>query len=273
MMQVPIIDSRKNNSTQHPATTWTVGHPAAEEREFNSQVGSLTELIKKVPGAPKRTAILGETIDGLPLLFNLKDPRPGSLLLVADRQSNKTSLMKVLSASLAQLNRPEEVRFAVITARPDEWRELETRYPGHFMNIVAKDDPQAEDLIYHLCDLTEARQNGMHVGTAYVLFNDGMDSLAHMDVDVRKNFEWLVRCGAQQQIWPVASLDSKGYLTNNRVAELFRTRIIGAVADRQTAERLLPPRFHQNSAPDGSQRFTVRIHQHWLQFTLPNSLA
>lgn len=273
MMQVPIVDSRNKGSTPHPVTNWKFGHPAAEEREFNSHAGSLTELIQQIPGTPKRTAILGETSDGLPLLFNLKDPRPGSLLLVADRASDKTSLLKVLSASLAQLNRPEEVRFAVITSRPDEWQELETRFPSHFLKIVAKDDPQAEDLIYHLCDLTEARQNGMHVGTAYVLFFDGMDALAHMDVDVRKNFEWLVRCGAHQQIWPVASLDSKGYLTNNHVAELFRTRIIGTVADNQIAVRLLPPRFHQNSAQDGSQRFTVRIHRHWLQFTLPNSLA
>jgi len=94
-----------------------------------------------------------------------------------------------------------------------------------------------------------------------------------MDVDLRSNFEWLVRCGARQQIWPVASLDSRDFMANIHFTELFKTRIVGQVADLKIASRLMPPRFHHTWDEEGGQRFTVRIHQHWMQFSLPESLA
>lgn len=273
MMQIPIVDSRKKTSIPLPVVNWKVERQAEGIETILSPSGSLSELIQRLPGVPKRTAVLGQTLDGIPLLFNLGDTRPGSILVVADRSSRKTTLLQVLAKSLAKLNKPEEVRFAVLTARPDEWEELKRRFPSHFMKIVANDGTGAEDLIYHLCDLVEARQNGMRIGTAYVLLFDGMDTLAHMDVDLRNNFEWLVRCGARQQIWPVAALDSEEFLSNSRFTELFKTRIVGRVADLQVASRLMPPRFHNVSDEDNRQLFTVRIHQHWMQFFLPGSLA
>ncbi len=273
MMQLPIIDSRKKSQVPLPVLNWKIDRGTEEIEKISSNTGTLSEFIRKIPGAPKRTGVLGQTTDGLPLLFNLTDPRPGSLLVVSDRSSRKTTLLKVLAASLAQLNRPEAVRFAVISSQPAEWRELEDRFPSHFMNITPDQGQAAEDLIYHLCDLVEARQNGMHIGTAYVLLFDGLDSLVKMDVDLRSNFEWLVRCGARQQIWPVASLDSRDFMANIRFTELFKTRIVGQVADLQIASRLMPPRFHHTWDEDDHQPFTVRIHQHWMQFSLPESLA
>lgn len=273
MMQLPIIDSRKNIRSQMPVLNWKTDPQTAGVARERPDIYSLSQLIRQLPGEPKRTAVLGQTMDGLPLLFNLADARPGSVLVVGDRFSRKTTLLMGLALSLAQLNRPEDVRFAVITTRPEEWQELETRYPGHFMKITADDETGAEELIYHLCDLVEARQNGMHVGTAYVLLVDGMDSLAHMDVDLKNNFEWLIRCGARQLIWTVAALDSREYLAQYRFTELFKTRIIGRVEDHQTAARLMPPRFHKTDGEDDRHPFTVRIHQHWMQFSLPESLA
>ncbi len=274
MMQLPIVDSRKKPLLPLAGPNAKHSQQTAElERNRFHETRSLSELIRLVPGAPKNTAILGQTTDGLPLLFNLTDPRPGSLLVTDDRFGNKTALMQIIATSLAQLNRAEEVRFAVITALPEEWADLESRYPGHFMKIVANNAVEAEDLIYHLCDLVEARQNGMRAGTAYVLLFDGMEALANMDIDLKANFEWLVRCGASQKIWPVAAIDSNKILAANRYVELFHTRIVGSVNDPQLAARLLPPRFHNNSIEDFPRTFTVRIHQHWLQFHIPETLV
>lgn len=274
MMQLPIVDSRKKSLFPLAGHNAKYNQQTVElDRTRFQEIRSLAELIQLVPGAPKHTAILGQTTDGLPLLFNLTDPRPGSLLVTADRFGNKTALMKIIASSLAQLNRAEEVRFAVITALPDEWADLESRFPGHFMKIVGNNAVEAEDLIYHLCDLVEARQNGMRAGTAYVLLFDGMEALANMDIDLKANFEWLVRCGASQKIWPVAAIDSNKILANNRYVELFHTRIVGSVNDPQLAARLLPPRFHKNSVEENPRTFTVRIHQHWLQFFIPENLV
>lgn len=273
MMRLPIVDSRRKSQMPLPVLNWKIDRDTEKIEKIGSKTVTLNEFIRQLPRAPKRTAVLGRTTDGLPLLFNLADSRPGSLLVVSDRSSRKTTLLKVLAASLAQLNRPEDVRFAVISRQPAEWEELEGRFPSHFMKITADHGPAAEELIYHLCDLVEARQNGMHIGTAYVLLIDGLDSLSKMDVDVSSNFEWLVRCGAQQQIWPVAALDSCDFMPSARFTELFKTRIVGRVADSQIASRLMPPSYHRTWDDDGRQLFTVRIHQHWMQFSLPESLA
>ncbi len=274
MMQLPIVDSRKKSIFPLARPNAKFNQQTVElDRTHNQEIRSFSELFQLVPGAPKHTAILGQTTDGLPLLFNLTDPRPGSLLVTADRFSNKTTLLKIIATSLARLNRAEEVRFAVITAKSEEWADLESRFPAYFMNIVNSNSVEAEDLIYHLCDLVEARQNGMRAGTAYVLLFDGMEALANMDIDLKANFEWLVRCGASQRIWPVAAIDSNKILANNRYVELFRTRIVGSVNDPQLAARLLPPRFHNNSIEENPRTFTVRIHQHWLQFFIPENLV
>lgn len=272
MLQIPIVNTKKSNPSL-PAMNLKFNRQPEEVESRVTNPSTLNDLIRQLPGVPRRTAVLGLTSEGIPLLFNLADARPGSVLVVADRSSQKTSLMKVLATSLAQHNRPEEVRFAVITGNPEEWIELETRFPSHFMKITANVGSESEDLIYHLCDLVEARQNGMHAGTAYVLLFDGLSSTAHMDVDLRANVEWLVRCGARQQIWTVAALECREFLTMNLTAELFKTRIVGQVSDPQIAARLMPPRFHNPGAGDMRPLFTVRIHQHWMQFSLPVSLV
>ena len=270
MMQIPIVDSKKTSRSSQPVDGWSSRRSAVELELPLKEPQTFEELIRQLRGVPKKTAVLGQTSDGLPLLFNLDDARPSSLLVVADRFCGKTALLKIMASSLARFNRPEEVRFAVISSRPEEWMELETRFPGHFMKIVPNTGIEAEELIYHLCDLVEARQKGLRIGTAYVLIFDGMESLAQMDVDLRANFEWLVRSGARQQIWPLGVLNSDSYLPASRYAELFRTRIIGPVSDPRLAARFLPPRFHHSNFDEDQVKFTVRIHQHWLQFTLPD---
>lgn len=262
MLQTPVVDSRVKNPAIVPAVASLRGEKDPAVGQFY-----LLDMVRDLPDQPKMTALLGQTIDSLPLLFNLLDSRPGSLLITAEQGMGKTSLLKTITTSLALLNRPEQVRFAVISTRPAEWMEMNTRFPGYFMNIISSQVKEVGDVIYHLCDLVEARQNGMHTGTTYLLLFDGLEATASMEEDLRANFEWLVRCGASLRIWTVAALDSAHLLTNFHSADLFKTRIIGTVRDRQVASRLLPSGLQ--SLPDETRRFTVRIRQHWVQFRVP----
>lgn len=273
MLQIPIVDSKRANPNLPPPANWRRRQEATSSGNTTSDSFTLDELIRRAPGLKKRTALLGQTLEGLPLMFSLEDPCPSSILVVSDHAGGKTALTMTLTASLARLNKPEDVRFAVVTSRPDEWTGLETLYPAHFMKITSSSRVEAENLIYHLCDLVEARQNGMHVGTSYILIFDGMEMLKNMDVDLQANYEWLVRCGSQQQIWPLATLNTDSMESNFRFADLFRTRIIGTIDAPQTAARFMPPRLYGNPREGAVSRYTVRIHQHWLQFRIPDSLG
>lgn len=270
MLQIPITRSQTKSAGLHPALNWKLNRHATMDTApapFN-----LSDLMGRLPKIPKRTAVLGQSSDSMPLLFNLTDPRPASLLILADRFSGKTSLLKTLAVSLARQNKPEDVRFVVISAKPDEWAEEEARYSAHFMNIASNIESAAVDLIYHLGDLVEGRQKGGRIGTAYVLLFDGMDTLPHMDFDLRANFEWLVRFGARQQIWTAATLDPASMLEQRHFADLFRTRFTGTVSDPTAASRLLSPPLQKLAAESVNRRFAVRLQQNWLQFYLPDSL-
>jgi len=273
MLQIPIVDTKKTTPRVDPATNWRRKALTSTSTANGIDTFTLDNLIRRVPGMQKRTGLLGQTLDGMPLLFNMEDPRPGSLMVISDHAGGKTAFSMTLAASLARLNKPEDVRFAVVTSRPDEWMGLETLYPTHFMRITSSASVEAENLIYHLCDLVEGRKNGMHVGTSYLLIFDGMESLQNMDLDLQANFEWLVRCGSQQHIWVLATLNAETVDGNYRFADLLRTRIIGTIDSPQTAARFMPPRLYKNPREEAVSRFTVRIHQHWIQFLIPDSLG
>jgi len=273
MLQIPIVDTNRSRQNNPPVLNWRRRIETSDSGSAVRDPFTLEELIGRVSGLKKRTALLGQTLEGLPLFFGLEDTSPSSILVVSDHAGGKTALTMTMAASLARLNKPEEVRFAVVTSRPDEWAGLETLYPAHFMKIASSSTVEAENLIYHLCDLVEGRQNGMHVGTSYMLIFDGMEMLQNMDVDLQANYEWLVRCGSQQQIWPLSTLNTESIQSNFRLADLFRTRIIGTIDNPQTAARFMPPRLYVNPHDGAVSRFTVRIHQHWLQFRIPDSLG
>jgi hypothetical protein len=267
MLQIPISQSTLKPGVL-PTLNWKANpadKPAGQEM---TQDYSLSQLLDALPARLKRTGVLGRSVEGYPLLLNLTDPRPASVLILSDHQSGKTTLLKTLAASLARLNRAEDVRFAVISARPEEWEELEAHYPSHFMQITSNIAVLAVELIYHLGDLVEDRQKSGRSGTAYVLLFDGMDTLPEMDFELRENFEWLVRFGARQQIWTAATLDPAAMLYQRHYADLFRTRITGAVTDPKVASRLLSPPLQKLAGDASDRHFAVRIQQNWLKFYL-----
>jgi len=271
MLQLPIVNTNTTQNKLHPALNWKLGHKLAGETIYEPY--TLSEAIKRLAPLPKRTGLIGQSAEGIPVLFNLTDPRPGSLLILSDHHSGKTRLLKTLAHTLARQNKAEEVRFGVISARPKEWDEEHSRYGTHFMQITSNIASDAVDLIYQLGDLVEDRQKSGRVGTGYVLLFDGIDTLPHMDLDLRANFEWLVQFGARHQIWTVATIDPASMLEQRHYADLFRTRITGAVTDAAIASRLLSPPSQKLAADSYDRHFTVRVKQNWLKFYLPESLG
>jgi hypothetical protein len=244
----------------------SIGPTAATAAQF-----TLDDLLASIPALPMQTAALGRTTDDSPLLFDLNDPHPGALLVVADRFSGKTQLLKTIAHSLMRRNRPYEVSFQVVSAHPEQWKRESALHADYFSTITANYQRAGADAILSACDLVESRQHGRNRGSALLFFLDGIDTLPYMDFDVRLNFEWLIQEGPAVQVWPVVSADSEIAVQNPRWVNLFRTRLAGFMHDKRTAKDLALINQLDFSAFERGRQFAVRIGRSWLQFYTPES--
>jgi DNA segregation ATPase FtsK/SpoIIIE-like protein len=77
---------------------------------------SFDQFVKRYPLTP-RTAALGYCDDGLPMLFDLTDPRTGPVLVLGDSDAGKSNLVKVLVQSAVHFNTPKD--FQYLLSLPD----------------------------------------------------------------------------------------------------------------------------------------------------------
>ena len=271
MIQIPIVST---NAQIHPPNLVTSPFLVAP---FNSEEKKprpslrLEALVRSIPSLPMQTAILGTCLDGSPILFDLKDPRPGPILLVGDPFCGKTALLKTIAQSLMMTNRPYEVDFNVISAHPQEWTIESSRYSDYFPVITSNYERSAGEAILNICDLVESRQHGKRLGACRLLLLDGLDTLPYMDFDVRLNFEWLLQEGPSYQVWPVVAVTTAAALNHPQWIKFFRTRVAGYVENQKTGRELSLLREIDLTKMDPGQQFAVRVGREGYPFWLPES--
>ncbi len=271
MIELPITDRKFKLAPPAAETQFVLPAPLPSAHSNTLEAFTLDDLLGEIPTLPMQTAALGRTADGAPVLFDLNDPHPGALLVVADRFSGKTALLKTIAHSLMHRNRPYEVSFQVISGRPEQWKVEAASHAAYFQTVTSNYQRAGAEAILSACDLVESRQHGRRTGSAHILFLDGMDTLPYMDFDVRLNFEWLLQEGPSVQVWPVVSADSETASQNLRWINLFRTRLAGFMHDNRTAKDLALINQLDFSAFERGRQFAVRIGRSWLQFFTPES--
>ena len=192
---------------------------------------SLREIMRRISNLPADTAVLGLGEDGLPLLFDLRDPRPGSILILGDKFSGKTKLLQTIALSLILRNQAEQVQFAVLCGKPEQWQHMAHANPKYFRCLHSNFERSAATTIPEMCDLVEARQHGEAIDHSFV-HHRWMDTVPHMDFGIRMNFEWLLKEGPAMRVWPIAALDSESAMQQLRWVNCFRTRLIGSILKR-----------------------------------------
>ena len=91
----------------------------AHQGKNADQLPGLSEILDQTGPLPPHSVILGICEDGLPFLFDLTNPAPGSLLIVGDEGSGKSRLVRSVLASAMQLSKPNQLSFSIITkSRP-----------------------------------------------------------------------------------------------------------------------------------------------------------
>ncbi len=270
MIALPIVDTHKTEFQVAEAPAARAAAAVRPRREGGASF-TLRQLHARISDLPAETAVLGLGLDGLPLLFDLRDPRPGPILVLGDKFSGKTRLLQTVVQSLILRNRPSQVQFAVLSGRPEMWQTLQQTRRDYFHCLYSNYERAAAAAILEMCDLVEARRHGEEIDRSILFLLDRMDTIPYMDFGIRMNFEWLLKEGPAVRVWPLAALDSESAVQQLRWVNRFRTRLIGAIAKPGYGRDLaLSTDIKPADLIPGSQ-FAVRLNRSWLIFNLPDS--
>lgn len=224
----------------------------------------LADVLKQLGSIPPDALLFGIASDGLPLLLNLRNASPGPLLVVADQGSGKTLFLQLLARAATRMLSPQRVRYAVLTAFPDEWDGFQSE--PHCLGIYPTYHATALDLLYQLACQTEAGPTE----TSTILLLDGLDAALNMDSLGLENLRYLLEYGPQSCIWPMVSINATCAAELPDWLSLFRTRAYGRISNLALADELTPiPGAGLGTLFPGAQ-FYMRQKSHWLRFWLPS---
>lgn len=224
----------------------------------------LPNALKKIGNIPPDALLFGIASDGLPLLLNLRNARPGPLLVVADQGSGKTLFLQLLARATARLLSATRVRYAVLTDFPGEWDDFQSE--SHCLGIYPTYHSTTVDLLYELACQAETGASA----TSIVLLFDGLDSTIKLDSLGQESLRYLLAFGPQACIWPVISVNAARAIQLPDWVSLFRTRVYGRITNPEMSDELTPiPGAGLNTLFPGAQ-FCMRQKSHWLRFWLPS---
>jgi hypothetical protein len=226
---------------------------------------TLEDVLAKLMPLPKDGLFLGVASDGLPVLLNLSDPRPGALLLLGDSQTGKTDFLHGVAQAASMIHSAGDLRYAVVTSRLQEWEGWDSL--PNCLGLWEANDASVKDLLF---DLSERVQlSGSH--ETQLLLVDDLQSLENLDSETQENFHWLLANGASGRVWTIATLNADLASDLPLWVRNFGTRIYGRIGDPALAERLTSmPGANLRTLLSGAQ-FCIREKSHWLRFWLPLS--
>src|SRR6185503_3936781 len=144
---------------------------------------------------------LGIALDGLPVLLNLNDSIPGPILIVGDAGSGKTSYLQMIAQTVQQTQRAENVQFAVITRRPDEWEDIPST--DHGVGIFLAKHKATQELLLSLSSWAHVNKSKQSV----LLLIDDLEAITKMDDEALQNFRWLLLRGPAHRAWPILTMN------------------------------------------------------------------
>ncbi len=255
-----------NQTNKYALTFETLAELSSEIRSAHvdpaSALPKLSEVLAEISPLPRGSTFLGMANDGLPVLLNLLDPRPGPLLIAGDRGSGKTKLLQVVSQSIAHVPASYNIRYVVLTNYPDEWRTTQ------FCNcegVLSMTDPASAGYLAKLAKWAHAGQSDPQI---FVLLIDDFETLLSLN-EIRQYMRWLLLRGPSHQVWPFITLNSERVESLASWLGGFRTRLFGHIEDSQTSRILAgTSESHFKDLLLGSQ-FSMKEGESWLPFWIP----
>ncbi len=226
------------------------------------QQPSLENVLADAAPLPQDALFLGIAVDGLPVLLDLRDAAPGPLLVTADSGAGKTAFLKMVARAASILYEPNEIEFAVLTHRPEEWQSL-AGLP-QCVGVYAIQDVAAHEFLSSLNTWARHKRN---TDASILVLLDDLARVETLPLESRQTLRWLLVRGPNHGIWTLATLQPDQAEQVLPWLDAFRTRILGNIEDEEEVE-LLAGVAGNISLEEG--QFALREGRGWLKFWIPN---
>ncbi|MFZ6026619.1 MAG: hypothetical protein ACOYYS_02790 [Chloroflexota bacterium] len=231
----------------------------------------LRELLDEMGPLPPCSMVIGACEDRAHLFLDLRDARPGSILIVADEMDGPARLLRAMLASLAAVNSPRHVRYALIGDLEPEAQAL-TEFP-HFYRHHWPSASKASDLIVELADLVESRSKAQQDWSAVVLAIDDLAGfLAYLDDETVAQLAWLAANGPAVRVWTLATLGAGEFSAlDEDLLDAFGTHLIGKIEQQALADELCGSDKARPRALQAGSQFGVIFGDTWISFWVPDA--
>jgi hypothetical protein len=183
--------------------------------------------------------------------------------VLGDGGAGKTAFLKVVARSMMITGQPENMSYAVITPRPEEWGGWDGQ--PNCLGIWHSQASRVGDLFF---DLAAWAENPQKTGNTVLLIDD-LGSLAYLNRHDLECLYWLFRYGPAGHVRALVTLNSEYSRDLPNWLNMFRTRVFGHISDPLLEEELTPiPESRLHKLLPGAQ-FCIKEGQEWLRFWLP----
>jgi hypothetical protein len=197
----------------------------------------LHEVLKSLTPLPKHTLLLGLCEDGLPLLMDLSNPAPGSVLILGDQARSNKNLLIAMLASVLFYDPRMDIQMDLVTPRPEAFADF-SLLDG--LVISSPFDNTFPELIWHLARGAYQQGNGGRGQVVRVLLIDDLEvALSQLDEIGLGELGWLVQNGPAARIWVMASFNTHQFKeVDDQIIKAFGARLVGSMPKSSMTEYL-----------------------------------
>jgi hypothetical protein len=243
----------------------SVAYQKLRQAISSNGLSSLRQAEEMLGSLPQEALLLGIAGDGLPVLLNLSDPKPGPILVAGDSYAGKTDLLQTISRFAVITHDACEIQYGVITNHPEQWDNYAAY--DHCVGIFPAANRDVTDFIRALVAWAKLGQNSRQ---SVLLLIDGLDDFLFWNGGLANDLQTLLSCGPAKRIWPFITVNMEDLRYAEPWLRRFSTQIFGYTRHANAMDHGCP-----QAGLAGLLRgaeFYLKEKEQWIKFRIPRAL-